>query len=311
VIARPGWGSIAALSLMIVVASLCARWSTHAQQRMSAPDMARFEQVRSEKLLIYKMGCDEWYHSARVNLCLFGAADAEHTAVAIGDSVGLQWFPAYHELFVRPGWRLLVATKSSCPMVDESLFYARIGREYTECARWRSDVLREVSSLHPNVVLVGSSQMAPYSQAQWTEGTARILYPLAKSSDHVYLMRSTPVLPFDGPSCLEPRSRLYDALSVHRECVAAARNARSDAIYQWLGNAASRFDNVSLVDMTDAICPHERCYAERDGAIVFRDDQHLSAAFVHSLAGVLADRLVQSAQDRETKGVSLMPQSSP
>jgi len=278
---------------------------------MSAPDMARFEQVRSEKLLIYKMGCDEWYHSARVNLCLFGAVDAEHTALAIGDSVGLQWFPAYYELFVRPGWRLLVATKSSCPMVDESLFYARIGREYTECARWRSDVLHEVSSLHPDIVLVGSSHMAPYSQAQWIEGTARVLDPLSKSSAHVYLMRSTPVLPFDGPSCLEPRSRLYDVLSAHRECAASARNTRRDAIYQWLGNAASRFDNVSLVDMTDAICPHERCYAERNGTIVFRDDQHLSSAFVRSLAGVLADRLVQSAQDRDKNGVSAVPQSSP
>jgi len=146
---------------------------------------------------------------------------------------------------------------------------------------------------------------------QWIEGTARVLDPLSKSSAHVYLMRSTPVLPFDGPSCLEPRSRLYDVLSAHRECAASARNTRRDAIYQWLGNAASRFDNVSLVDMTDAICPHERCYAERNGTIVFRDDQHLSSAFVRSLAGVLADRLVQSAQDRDKNGVSAVPQSSP
>jgi len=299
-----------ALALMISSGALAVQWRKNAQARMDSPELARYEHVRTEKLAIYAMGCDQWYYSAQVNFCHFGAPDAEHTVVAVGDSVGLQWFPAYREMFVRPGWRLLVATKSSCPMVDESLFYARIGREYTECSQWRRTVLREIAALHADVVLVGSTHTTPFSQAQWTEGTARVIKQLAASSTHVYLIRSTPVLPFDGPSCLEPRTALYAALAGHSGCTAPAKDMHSDEIYQWLGDAIARFDNVSRIDMNDVVCPHEQCSAERDGAIVFRDSQHLTSAFVQSIAGKLWDRLIQGGSGT-AKSVTAVPQSSP
>jgi len=67
---------------------------------------------------------------------------------------------------------------------------------------------------------------------------------------------------------------------------------------------------VSRIDMNDVVCPHEQCSAERDGAIVFRDSQHLTSAFVQSIAGKLWDRLIQGGSGT-AKSVTAVPQSSP
>jgi len=310
-VARPALFASAAIALMLAGAAMAAYWRTAATQRMASPGMARFQQVRDDKPVIYGLHCDDWYFSAEVRLCTFGPENAAHTAVVMGDSVGLQWFPAYLDIFTRPGWRLLVATKSSCPMADAPLFYERIGREYTECERWRSEVVPFVAKFKPDIVILGSADSAPYSQEQWTEGTARLLQTLAPASGHVYILRSTPVLPFDAPSCLEPRSALYQAISTHRVCQAPAATAHGDDVYRWLGAAAGRFGNASTLDLTDAICTGGICSAERNGMIVFRDSQHLSAAFAKSLAAVLRSRIdVPETPEAQPGVISSMPQST-
>jgi peptidoglycan/LPS O-acetylase OafA/YrhL len=290
-LSRPRTAIAAAVAIMIACNALGLRWHNAARDRMVSPEQLPYQQVRVDAPIIYDMGCDDWYRSADVKLCAFGPADALHTAVAIGDSVALQWFPAYLGVFAKPGWRLLVATKSSCPMVDEPFFYQRIGREFSECSQWRRDALNKIAALKPDVVILGSTYTSDFTQAQWIEGTARVLQPLAASSGRVYIIRSTPVLPFDGPSCLEPRSWLYSKLSVHSSCVAPAHNALSDNVYLWLEAAANRFSNVTMLDMTDAICPNGQCRAERDGTIVFRDTQHLATRFAESLSNALAHAL--------------------
>lgn len=104
-------------------------------------------------------------------------------------------------------------------------------------------------------------------------------------------MRSTPTLDFDGPSCLEPRSWLYEKLSPHAACTSPAHNTLSDSVFSWIGQAAKSFANVKMLDMTDVVCPQGTCNAERDGVVVFRDSQHLTATFAASLAPVLRQRL--------------------
>src|SRR5690606_807351 len=119
--------------------------------------------------------------------------------VLMGDSVGAQWFPAVASAFYPLNWRLLVLTKSSCPMVDEPIFYARIGRNYTECSTWRRNALQQVAALRPDIVILGSVQTTDFTATQWIEGTARVLKVLSTNSGHVYVLRGTPHLPFDGP----------------------------------------------------------------------------------------------------------------
>lgn len=291
---RPRMAVFVALAIMVLAGSLALRWHNAALVRLGSREQLISELAHVDAPVIYRMDCDDWYHSAHVRICAFGDAHAIHTAVAFGDSVALQWFPAYARVFDKPGWRLLVITKSSCPMVDVPIFYPRIGRMYTECAQWRHDAVHRIAALKPDVLILGSTFTYAYTQQQWIDGTRRLLASLSPHIGRIYLMRSTPTLPFDGPSCVVPRSWLYHALSSASRCTAPAYTLRDDAVFQWLRTAVAPFLNVHPIDMTDSVCPNGVCHAKLEGKIVFRDDQHMTASFARSLAPALAEVLSKS-----------------
>lgn len=290
-IAKPGHTVLGALVLMAVAHLAAINLHNQALAHTISPAQMEHLKVRSDVAAIYAMGCDDWYHGAEVKICAFGPADAEHTAVIVGDSIGLQWFPAAAAAFNRPGWKLLAITKSSCPMVDAPIHYARIGREYTECAEWRQAALQQIAALKPDVVIMGSTFTYDLDQSAWTQGSARVMATLGKAARSVYVLRSTSVLPFDAPTCLAPRSAIYEWLAADNRCSASPEDPHGERVYGWLKTAAADLSNVTMLDMTDAVCPNNLCRADLNGMTVFRDRQHLSARFAQSLGPVLADRL--------------------
>jgi hypothetical protein len=288
---RPGVTVLSALAVMVTANVLCITWFNSAANWMHSPSQQRYAKARSDAPVIYPMGCDDWYHSDEVRPCSFGPRAAKHTVVLMGDSIGAQWFPAVATVFDRPDWRLLVLTKSSCPMVDEPMFYPRIGRDYTECTTWRKHALEQVASLRPDIVILGSVQTSDFTQAQWVEGTVRLLQTISPDSGHIYLLRGTPHLPFDGPSCLSAQSWMSWLHARQNTCRAPAYDQHANAVYQWLEQASGHFANVTALDMNYAICPHGECAAERKGIVVFRDAQHMTATFVESLSNELSQRM--------------------
>jgi len=280
-----------ALALMVVTNWLCIRWSNQASEQLHNPQEQRYAAAHADAPVIYGMGCDDWYHSDRVLVCAFGPTTATHTAVLMGDSIAGQWFTAVAKVFDKPGWRLLVVTKSSCPMVDEPFFYPRIGREYTECATWRKHSLEQIVGIKPDVVLLGTVSTDNFTQAQWVDGTTKVLGAITASSGHIYVLRGTPFLPIDGPDCLAEHSGRPAWLGFGRACSVPSADQHADLVYQWLQQASRHFDNVTTVDMNDLICPNRTCVAEQNGKIVFRDSQHMTATFAASLAPALEDRL--------------------
>lgn len=287
---RPRMALLASIGLMVLASGLSARWYVHAENQLQSARMQRYAAAHHDAPVIYKMGCDEWYYSSAVRICEFGPRDATNTVVLMGDSHVGQWFPAVASAFQAPRWRLLVVTKSSCPMVDEPFFYARIGREYTECAEWRKDALREVTALKPDLLIFGSAQY-DFTQAQWISGTARLLDLLSSNADRIYILRDTPSLPFDGPDCLLAHANRPRWLNEIYTCNASAEDNRATQIFSWLSEASSRYANVSMLDMNRYVCPDGTCSAELNGHIVFRDSQHLTGSFAGSLGPALQTRL--------------------
>ena len=290
---RPRMAIFGVLVLMLVANILCVHWYNLASARMQLPAMQRYAMAHGDAPAIYGMGCDDWYYSDRVRVCAFGPANATHTAVLMGDSHAGQWFSAVAQVFDRPAWRLLVLTKSSCPMVDEPFFYERIGKEYAVCSTWRTHALAQVAAIRPDVVLLGTVGGGGYkfSKAQWIDGTTRVLDVLSPVVGHIYLLRDTPYLPFDGPDCLMEHVGRPAWLGLQHVCSAPADDLHADQVYQWLGEAVGRFANVGMLDMNAQVCPAGVCSAERDGLVVFRDNQHLTGSFAASLGPVLAQKL--------------------
>jgi peptidoglycan/LPS O-acetylase OafA/YrhL len=283
------------LGVMAMGACLAASlsWARHARQWEHSPTQERYLKVRKRFPLIYAGGCDEWYNTATVKACLFGSPRAPHLAVLMGDSIAGQWFPALQQLYDRPGWRLVVMTKSSCPMVDQPIFYARIGREYVECEQWRNTAIGALAQMRPDIVIFSSVPTYAYTTDEWREGTARVLSAIAPSTRHIAVIAPTPVLPFDGPACLARRDWRRRWLPAVDHCQASSRSPGIDGVERALVEAVARTPSARLVDMDPLVCPGGRCLAERDGKAVYRDNEHLAIDYVETLARDLGNALAQ------------------
>lgn len=284
-LARPTHVVIGALALMAVAVVSFGQWQKATVRWLDEEKTSnRYLAAKRDVPEIYALGCDDWYHSANLEICRFGASTGK-VAVMIGDSIGLQWFPAVKTMLEGQGWQLLVMTKSSCPMVDAPVFYERIGRDYTECAEWRRHALAAIRNIKPDIVILGSSANYGFDDALWIEGSKRVMAQLSPATGAIYVIRATPLLPFPGPACLARTMGAADAAS---RCAASAINERHDQVWNNLMTAARSFANVKGVDMNDAVCPGRVCQAERDGVVVFRDAQHLTASYVNSISAGLA-----------------------
>lgn len=238
--------------------------------------------VRNDVPVIYRMACDTWFHSADVQPCVFEAGTPKKTIVLMGDSIGVQWFSALPELFKAPEWRIVVFTKSACPMVDEDFVYQRIGHVFAVCTEWRNNALATIASLKPNVVIVGSAATYDFNESQWVEGSARVLGRLSRVAQHVLVIPGTPSLTFDGPSCMERHAHNKVAPAAGG-CLAPNRKALVDPVTSHLIKASQRHPNIRVIDLNSLVCPAGDCAATTaEGVPVFRDSQHLTNSFVLS-----------------------------
>jgi hypothetical protein len=123
-------------------------------------------------------------------------------------------------------------------------------------------------------------------------GLRRTYAALDRLGIEVIVLRGTPWVPFDVPSCLSRRAAWLPLsgscrFEPDRAYLTRARGAQDQA---------ARGLNVRFVDMGDQVCGVRSCETER-GGMVFSDDNHLTRSFSQSLGGVLGERL-EAALDR-------------
>lgn len=258
------------------------------------------QQWRSDYPLIYSMPCDAWFSHDKVQPCVFGPKDAEKTVILLGDSIGAQWFSLVGSSYLQRNWRLVVLTKSSCPMVDHSYFYQRIKQVFTVCDQWRNKVLDRLPEWRPDVVVVGSASTYDFSEQEWISGSQRVWEKIRDTGARVVVLPGTPTIDMDAPSCISReiqnrRTDLAEACSTDQSQDGAYR------VTELLENAASDMPKVQVLDLNSWVCPGGICSAlTEEGIVVFRDSQHLTDSFVISIAPEIAPQLPKISKEDST-----------
>jgi peptidoglycan/LPS O-acetylase OafA/YrhL len=222
--------------------------------------------------------------------CAFGDASAKRTVVLVGDSHAAQWYPALERLATHERFRLIVWTKSGCPLAPGvHIYLPAIGRDYTECDAWTTSVLHRLAAMPrtsmvivartstylPQVLTPDGDQPSPArARTLWGAGAASAVAQLRRLTDRVVVLRDTPHAPFDIPACIS-----WDPSSASTCDFTRARNS-DGAEYE--AERAAGVPAFVYSDPTTAVCPQRMCDAEVDGVITYRDDNHLTAAFAAS-----------------------------
>ena len=231
--------------------------------------------------------------AARVEACTYGAADPDRTVVLLGDSHAAQWQPALAALAADAGVRLVVLTKSACPIADLTVDNRLLGRAYTECDTWRDDAIAFLGELRADLAVVTSTShydaRAPddpggeADAADWTAALTRTLGAVAATTPTVFL-GDTPYPAGDVPACLaehltEATACTLDRGQVPFDYARVEAQAASDA-------------GVPLVPTVDLVCGLQRCPVIVGRYLVYRDASHLATPYVERLApqlGALLD----------------------
>jgi hypothetical protein len=250
-----------------------------------APSLTK---ARKDSESIVRDKCSLAISGSKPPVCFYGPKNATLTVALVGDSHAAHWFPALERLANERGWRLVPFTKYSCTFVDLRIYSAWLKREYTECEAWRTNVVKALRELKPDLVVVTSHRWFPTIVAgdddatRQGEAMARLLERLP---GRIALLADTPISRYDVPACLSRNLKdIRRCASDRAYALGAKPNARQ--------RVAARLTGATLVSLSDVICPGKgRCPAVVDGMIVYRDDHHLTATFAASLAPILGERL--------------------
>lgn len=295
---RPRLTAVTAVILTLSTVGCSQWWLSSAARAADRPDQRMFTTAYTDLPENYTRGCHVDVLSVEGQPCVFGDTAAEETVVLFGDSHAAQWLPAVERLAKTEGWRVLSLTKSECPAAAVELYSPRLGRRYDECTRWHRRTLQRIVELRPALVLASSSRAypaadahSPYrvTHAEWQEGTRRLVETLTSAGVRTVLIRDTPRPGIVIPTCLARAS--WSLLRRPGECQ-VSRDVAVDTIVSSLERAAiAGIDGAEIADLTDAICDEATCAPTQDGVVVFKDSNHLTAAFSRMMAPALGDAL--------------------
>ncbi|CAM3119938.1 acyltransferase family protein [Prescottella defluvii] len=220
--------------------------------------------------------------------CTYGDVDAERSIAVIGGSHAEHWIPALDILAREHRFRLETYLKVGCPAL------LPVGDDYPvgECEEWTFGVVDAVTEARPDYVFSTSTRPLPDEPGDYTPETYVALWQELESRDlPVIALRDTPWLTENGVSyraadCLARRGGNADSCGIDRaEVLAPVDPAQAAAAY---------LPTVRLLDLSDAVCGTDRCRVVEGNVLIYRDDDHLTATYVRTLAPEL-DRLLGPA----------------
>jgi peptidoglycan/LPS O-acetylase OafA/YrhL len=235
-----------------------------------------------------------------VSVCSFGAAPARAatTVALVGDSHASHWRAALDRVARERGWAGVSLTRTGCPLSKATKNLPEPQR--AQCVQWNRQVLRwfarhpEVTTVFVSQISGGTGVVAPGRDqlAAQREGYLRAWKSLPSTVAHLVVLHDTPKVLGDTDTCVQR------ALEAHRRAGPACSVPRRAALREDSAATAAkrlRSPRVSVVDLTRFFCDRSSCPPVIGGALVYKDQNHMTETFSRSLAPYLdaaVDRLL-------------------
>jgi peptidoglycan/LPS O-acetylase OafA/YrhL len=250
----------------------------------------------AENPIAYFNGCLRNFLESDQPDCVVGDRASKTNVALIGDSTAAMWIPAFQQVADQQRWRLETLTKGGCPMLDLPIINPFLRREFTECEKWRDQVLARLRGEHPQLVVLSlwrkygarydfPAGVTSYDSA-WLGSLTRMVRQLRGIGAKVLVLGPAP-----DPSALVPT-----CLSGHLDDATACSPPRSTAMNEPAIAAeanATKAGGGQYADLTELFCTANRCPVIVGNTVVFHDANHLTFEYARLLApviGALADR---------------------
>ncbi|MEI3845272.1 MULTISPECIES: acyltransferase family protein [Microbacterium] len=256
----------------VVLDEACA--GTVSDTILPAPGFARVDRPSNAD------GCFVQLNDSRPVVCEYGSDDPEAPQVAlIGDSHAFQVLSTFQDIAEREGWHLVTYFKGACPWNSTPL--AAGGAFGQACDDWRAGVAADLEKRDFDVAFTAALSTTSFDARGFDSGHDAAVagykdvwgQMIARGTPVVTVV-DNPVWETDPNKCLRTRD------------AASCDGARSELLTadDPLRDAAAQTEGVTLLDFTPVFCDDEICRTVVGGANVYRDQDHLTATFVDTLA---------------------------
>jgi hypothetical protein len=222
-------------------------------------------------------------------VCGFGVTPkrASTTVALVGDSHAAHWRAAIDRVARERQWTGVSLSHTGCPLSKATKNLPEPRR--TQCVQWNRQVLRwftrhpEVTTVFVSEISGGAGVVAPGRDqlAAQRDGYARAWKALPPTVKHIIVLRDTPKVLGDTDSCVQR------AFAGHRRADLACRVPRRDALSEDSAATAAkrlRSPRVSVIDLTPFFCDRATCPPVIGGALVYKDQNHMTETYAASLA---------------------------
>lgn len=241
-------------------------------------------------------GCVLGYFEVTQPECSAGDTASKTTVAVLGDSNAAMWNPAFEQFAGDRHWRLETLTKAVCPMLDLPIINPIVSREYTECARWRTQIISRLQAEHPQLIVL--SMLRRYGarfgwavgftsyEKPWLDSLTRLVKELGATGAQVLVLGPIP----------DPGSVVPNCLSVHLNDATHCSPPTSTPVNRAgiaAESAATTAGGGQYADITDLFCTSQRCPVIVGNTLVYQDESHLTSQSSRALAPAieaLADR---------------------
>ncbi|QGH68966.1 acyltransferase family protein [Pseudactinotalea sp. HY158] len=212
-------------------------------------------------------------------VCEFGDVDSAFTVALVGDSHIEQYLPAFQQLAGEYDWHVVTYFHSSCPWsTAQRVSDADRGGP---CLEANEQTLAALAELRPDLMVTSSRTALPFVQNEsvpdpvtgfreaWTSVTA-LGIPVAVIADNPLML---------------PSDATNECVSEHLDDPEQCERSRDESMPQdWQRPALSTPQSgVSFIDLTDRYCTRAVCPAVAGSTLIYRDEQHVTPAFMRTL----------------------------
>ncbi len=255
----------------------------------------------NEHRVLFRDGCMRNFFQDGQPECAAGDTASTTTVALVGDSTAAMWNPGFRQIATQRHWRLEMLSKAGCPLLDLHIISPTLHREYTECTRWRGQIIARLGTEHPRLIVLSvlrrygaryglPSGFTSYDSA-WNNSFFRLVQELRGTGAQVLVLGPIP----------DPQSYVPICLSGHLDDASACSPPRSTAVNETgitAESAATTAGGGQYADITDLFCTANRCPVIVGNTLVYLDPSHLTFEYSRLLApaiAALADRtLAQS-----------------
>ena len=249
-----------------------------------------------DKPTVFLNGCVRSWREVGQPECASGDT-ASPTAVAlVGDSHAAMWSPAFEPVAQQRHWRLETLGKVTCPLMELPITSPYLGRQYTECEQWRTDVLNRLAAERPRLIVVSMSRrygadfgFTSYDPV-WVGGLSRLVSRLRATGAAVLVLGPIP----------DPRTTVPICVSGHANDAQACSPPRPEAVNDAgiaAEAAAATAAGGQYADLTPLFCTAQRCPVIVGNNLVYRDDNHVTVEYAQALSPVLGAMAASAARN--------------